>query len=213
VAERGYVPDMDVYTLPDLTYDPAALEPHLSAEIVALHHDKHHAAYVKGANTALEQLAAARDAQQWSALPGLERTLAFNLGGHVLHSIYWTNLSPDGGGEPEHDLSAAIAESFGSFATFRSVLTQSTIAVQGSGWGALSWDAVGRRLFVQQIGTHHENHVPGAVPLLAIDAWEHAYYLQYKNARADYVEAIWNVIAWDDVASRFAAARSLAISG
>ncbi len=205
---------MDAYTLPDLPYDPASLEPHLAAEIVALHHDKHHAAYVKGANTALEQIAAAREAQQWSSLGGLERALAFNLGGHVLHSIYWTNLSPDGGGEPaDGELSAAIGESFGSFASFRSMLTQSTVGVQGSGWGALSWDSVGRRLMVQQIGTHHENHVPGAVPLLVIDAWEHAYYLQYRNARADYVEAIWNVIAWDDVAARFAAARSVTISG
>ena len=203
---------MDVYTLPDLTYDPAALEPHLSAEIVALHHDKHHAAYVKGANTALEQIAAAREAEQWGTLVGLERTLAFNLGGHVLHSIYWTNLSPDGGGEAEGDLAAAIGDAFGSFASFRSLLTQSTLAVQGSGWGALSWDTLRQRLIVQQIGTHHENHVPGATPLLVIDAWEHAYYLQYRNVRADYVDAIWNVIAWDDVAARFAQAQRAAVA-
>lgn len=198
---------MDRYTLPDLAYDPAALEPHLSAEIVALHHDKHHAAYVKGANTALEQIAAAREAEQWGALVGLERTLAFNLGGHVLHSIYWTNLSPDGGGEADGELGAAIGDAFGSFASFRSLLTQSTLAVQGSGWGALSWDTLGQQLIVQQIGTHHENHVPSAVPLLVIDAWEHAYYLQYRNVRADYVDAIWNVISWDDVAARFGAAQ------
>jgi Fe-Mn family superoxide dismutase len=203
---------MDVYTLPELTYDPAALEPHLSAEIVSLHHDKHHATYVKAANTALDDLRAAREAEQWSSLPGIERALAFNLGGHVLHSIYWTNLSPDGGGEPDGELAAAIDDAFGSFASFKQLLTQTTVGVQGSGWGALSWDSLGNRLQVQQIGVHHENHVPGATPLLVIDAWEHAYYLQYKNVRPDYVSAIWNLFAWDDVAQRFAAARSAALS-
>lgn len=203
---------MDVYTLPDLTYDPAALEPHLSAEIVSLHHDKHHATYVKAANTALDDLRAAREAEQWSSLPGIERALAFNLGGHVLHSIYWTNLSPDGGGEPDGELAAAIDDAFGSFASFKQLLTQTTVGVQGSGWGALSWDPLANRLQVQQIGTHHEHHLPGATPLLVIDAWEHAYYLQYKNVRPDYVTAMWNVIAWDDVAQRFESARSAALS-
>jgi len=200
------------YTLPDLPYDPAALEPHLSAAIVELHHDKHHATYVKGANAALEQLAEARSEEQWGEVVGLERTLAFNLGGHVLHSIYWTNLSPDGGGEPEGALRSAIDDTFGGFERFREQFTQVTNSVQGSGWSLLSWEPLGRRLVIEQLLTHQDNHLPGSVPLLAIDAWEHAYYLQYQNVRADYTAAIWNIVSWDDVARRLQAAQQLTIA-
>jgi Fe-Mn family superoxide dismutase len=194
------------YKLPDLAYDPGALEPHLRAHIVELHHDKHHAAYVAGANTALEKLAAARASESYDTIVGLEKSLAFNLGGHVLHSMYWTNLSPDGGGEPTGALADAIGESFGSFAAFKAHFSQATVTVQGSGWGLLTWEPLGRRLIVEQLEVHHESTVLGGVPLLAIDAWEHAYYLQYENKRADYMSAIWNVLNWDDVAQRFAAA-------
>ena len=206
-TQTGYGPPMAQYTLPDLAYDPASLEPHLSASIVTLHHDKHHATYVKGANTALEQLEAARSTEDWGSLVGLEKALAFNLGGHVLHSIYWTNLSPDGGGEPDGALRTALDDTFDGFASFRELFTQSALAVQGSGWGILSWEPIGGRLLVQQLGTHQDNHVIGAVPLLAIDVWEHAYYLQYQNVRADYMKAIWNVVDWTDVSRRFDAAR------
>ena len=197
---------MSEYLLPELAYDPGALEPHLSGQIVEIHHDKHHATYVKGANTALEKLAAARAAGAYDSLVGLEKSLAFNLGGHVLHSMYWANLSPDGGDKPVGDLAAAIDEHFGSFDAFRSHFSQATTLVQGSGWGILSWEPIGRRLIVEQLEDHHENTTLGAVPLLAIDAWEHAYYLQYQNRRPDYVEAIWNIVNWPDVARRFAAA-------
>jgi len=197
---------MSEYLLPDLAYDPGSLEPHLSGQIVELHHDKHHAAYVKGANTALEKLAEARTSGNFDALVGLEKTLAFNLGGHVLHSMYWANLSPDGGDKPVGDLAAAIDEHFGSFDAFRSHFSQATTLVQGSGWGIFSWEPIGRRLIIEQLEAHHENTTLGAVPLLAIDAWEHAYYLQYQNRRPDYVEAIWNVVNWADVGRRFAAA-------
>ncbi|MEY2581999.1 MAG: superoxide dismutase, Fe-Mn family [Ilumatobacteraceae bacterium] len=197
---------MSEYLLPELAYDPGALEPHLSGQIVELHHSKHHAAYVKGANTALEKLAEARAAGNYDALVGLEKSLAFNLGGHVLHSMYWANLSPDGGDKPVGDLAAAIDDHFGSFDAFRSHFSQATILVQGSGWGIFSWEPVGRRLIIEQLEDHHENTTLGAVPLLAIDAWEHAYYLQYQNRKPDYVEAIWNVVNWPDVARRFAAA-------
>jgi Fe-Mn family superoxide dismutase len=199
---------MATYTLPDLPYDYGALEPHVSGDIMRLHHDKHHAAYVKGANTALEKLAEARSSGNFDALVGLEKTLAFNLGGHVLHSMYWANLSPDGGDKPVGDLASAIDEHFGSFDAFRAHFSQATTLVQGSGWGIFSWEPIGRRLIIEQLEAHHENTTLGAVPLLAIDAWEHAYYLQYQNRRADYVEAIWNVINWADVARRFAAART-----
>jgi Fe-Mn family superoxide dismutase len=197
---------MSEYTLPDLAYDPGALEPHLSGQIVDLHHSKHHAAYVAGANTALEKLAEARVAGKFDTLVGLEKSLAFNLGGHVLHTMYWTNLSPDGGDKPDGELAAAIDDQFGSFDAFRAHFSQATTLAQGSGWGILSYEPLGRRLIIEQLEVHHQNTTLGAVPLLAIDAWEHAYYLQYNNRRADYVEAIWNIISWADVARRYAAA-------
>jgi Fe-Mn family superoxide dismutase len=198
---------MSPYTLPDLAYDPAALEPHLSGQIIELHHSKHHAAYVAGANTALDRLAEARAAGDFGGLVGLEKSLAFNLGGHVLHTMYWANLSPDGGGQPDGELAAAITDGFGSFDAFRAHFSQATTLAQGSGWGILSYEPIGQRLIIEQLEVHHQNTTLGAVPLLAIDAWEHAYYLQYSNRRADYVEAIWNVINWADVSARFAAAR------
>ena len=192
------------YRLPDLAYDYAALEPHLSARIVELHHSKHHQAYVDGANTVTEKLAAARAAGDYAALVGLEKTLAFHVSGHVLHSIYWTNLSPGGGGEPSGELAEAIGVHFGGFASFTAHMTQATVSVQGSGWALLSWDPVGQRLLIEQVENHQNSTLQAATPLLAIDAWEHAYYLQYENRRADYASAIWNVIDWNDVAKRFA---------
>jgi Fe-Mn family superoxide dismutase len=195
------------YSLPALPYDPAALEPHLSARILELHHDKHHQAYVDGANTTLEKLADARSKGDFGALVGLQKTLSFNVAGHVLHSIYWTNMSPDGGDKPTGELAAAIDEHFGGFDAFRKQMTAATVSVQGSGWSALVWEPLGERLVVEQIEDHHNHSIEGVRPLLVIDAWEHAYYLQYENRRADYVDAIWNVVNWDDVQQRFAAAR------
>lgn len=200
------------YTLPDLPYDYSALEPHYQAENLQVHHDKHHAAYVAGANSTEERLGEAREKGDFANLVGLEKTLAFNISGHVLHSIFWKNMSPDGGGKPEGELAAAIQEHFGSFDAFKAQLTQAAVLVQGSGWGALSWEPLGQRLVVQQIYDHHANLAHGSTPLLVIDVWEHAYYLQYKNLRADFVNAIWNVINWPDVAARFEAARKTSIS-
>jgi Fe-Mn family superoxide dismutase len=196
------------YTLPDLPYDPGALEPHISGQIIELHHDKHHAAYVTGANQTIDKLAEARERNDYAAVVGLEKTLAFNLSGHILHSIYWQNLSPQGGGAPDGELAAAISEHFGSFEGFKAHLTQATTTVQGSGWGALAYDPLGRRLLVEQIYDHHENVSQGAVPLFVIDIWEHAFYLQYKNVKADYVTAVWQLVNWSDVASRYQAARA-----
>lgn len=200
---------MKAYELPDLGYDYGALEPHLSGRILELHHGKHHQGYVDGVNATLSNIAAARAAADFSALVGLEKTLAFNLSGHALHTIFWTNLSPDGGGQPEGELAAAIDDGFGSFAAFRGQLTHATASVQGSGWGALTWDPLGERLIVEQVYDHHGNSSQGGTPLLVIDAWEHAYYLQYENRRADYVDAIWNVLDWADVSARFTRARNL----
>jgi Fe-Mn family superoxide dismutase len=166
---------MATYTLPDLPYDYSALQKAISGEILELHHDKHHAAYVKGANDTLDALAEARDKESLGGLVGLEKTLAFNLSGHILHSIFWNNLGPDGGDKPDGDLGAQIDADFGSFDAFKAQLTTATTGVQGSGWGVLSWEPVAGRLLVQQVYDHHGNVGQASVPLLVFDAWEHAY--------------------------------------
>jgi Fe-Mn family superoxide dismutase len=197
------------YVLPDLDYDYAALEPYVSAQIMELHHGKHHAAYVSACNAVAEELAKARAAKDFDTLPGLERKFAFNLSGHILHTIFWKNLSPDGGGRPDGELAAAIEEYFGDFDAFKGQMSAATVSVMGSGWGALCWEPLGERLYIAQLYDHQDNIGPGSRPLLVIDAWEHAYYLQYQNRRADFVEAVWNVVDWGDVAQRFDAARAL----
>jgi Fe-Mn family superoxide dismutase len=200
---------MSTYTLPDLPYDYAALEPHYAAEMLELHHDKHHATYVEGLNKALEALAAGRESGDLAdTIVGLESALAFNLSGHVLHSSFWKNMSPNGGGKPEGELAAAIGEFFGSFDAFKAHLEAATTSVQGSGWGALAWEPLGQRLIIEQIEDHQGNIGNASIPLLVIDAWEHAYYLQYRNVKDDYVEAFWNIVNWTDVAERFGRARS-----
>ncbi len=199
---------MSAYTLPDLPYDYAALEPHISGKIMQLHHDKHHQAYVTGANTALEQLAEARDNGNLAAVNKLEKDLAFNVGGHVNHTIFWNNLSPEGGERPEGELAAALDEYFGSFEKFQAHFTATAMGVQGSGWAVLAWDALGQRANVVQLFDQQGNLPAGTVPLLMLDVWEHAYYLDYLNVRADYVKAFWNIANWADVAKRFEAARA-----
>ena len=171
-----------------------------------LHHSKHHQAYVTGANTALAQLAEARDADNLANVNKLEKDLAFNLGGHVNHSIFWTNLSPDGGDKPTGELAAAIDDQFGSFDKFRAHFTAAALGVQGSGWAVLAWDSIGERLIMLQFFDQQGNLPAGIVPLLMLDVWEHAYYLDYKNVRADYVKAFWNIANWENVQRRFQAA-------
>jgi len=202
---------MAQYSLPDLPYDYAALEPHYSAEMLELHHDKHHAAYVSGANATLEKLDEARNVGDFSGIVGLEKTLAFNISGHVLHSVFWKNLSPDGGDKPEGELAAAVDEFFGGFEAFKSQLTQASSTIQGSGWGALAWEPLGQRLIVEQVYDHQGNIGNGSIPILVFDAWEHAFYLQYKNVKADYVAALWNIVNWPDVAARLAKAKGFSI--
>lgn len=204
---------MTPYELPDLPYDHGALEPHISARTLLLHHGKHHAAYVKGANTALERLAEARAANDYSRINQLEKDLAFNVSGHVLHDRFWACMSPDGGDRPEGELAAAIDESFGSFDALRSHLTAVTAGVQGSGWGALSWEPLGQCLVVHQVYDHQSNHSQGSTPLLVIDAWEHAYYLDHQNERGQWIEAFWNVAHWAGVAARFDELRGVTAAG
>ena len=177
------------YTLPELPYDYAALEPHISAKIMELHHDKHHAAYVAGANAALEQLEEARENGAYGNVSKLSKDLAFNLGGHTNHSIFWNNLSPEGGDKPTGELAAAIDEFFGSFDKFREHFTNVALTIQGSGWAILAWDTVGKRVAL--------------IPVLQLDMWEHAFYLDYQNVKGEYVKAFWNIVNWADVQARF----------
>ncbi|MDO5645442.1 MAG: superoxide dismutase [Dermabacter sp.] len=199
---------MAEYTLPDLTYDYGALEPAISGTIMQLHHDKHHQAYVTGANTALEQLAEARDKNDFGTINQLQKNLAFNLAGHVNHTIFWTNLSPEGGDKPEGALATAIEEHFGSFDALRAQFNAAALGIQGSGWAILAWDSLGQKLIIEQLYDHQGNLAAASVPLLLLDMWEHAFYLQYQNVKADYVKAFWNIVDWADVAARFERAQS-----
>ncbi|HEY9423888.1 MAG TPA: superoxide dismutase [Microterricola sp.] len=198
---------MAEYTLPELAYDYSALEPSISGAIMELHHGKHHQAYVTGANTALAQLAEARDNGNLANVNKLQKDLAFNLGGHVNHSIFWTNMSPNGGDKPVGELAAAIDDFFGSFEKFQAHFTATALGVQGSGWSVLAWDSIGQQLIIQQFFDQQANFAVGTVPLLMLDVWEHAYYLDYRNVRADYVKAFWNIVDWSNVQARFEAAR------
>ena len=200
-----------VYTLPDLDYDYGALAPHIAPEIMELHHSKHHAAYVAGANTALEQLAEARESGNFGAVNKLEKDLAFHLGGHINHSVFWKNMSPDGGGEPGGEVAAAIDEFFGSFSAFQGQFAAAANGLQGSGWALLVWDPLGQRLNINQLFDQQANVPVAQLPVLQLDMWEHAFYLQYKNVKADYVKAWWNVVNWTDVAARLAKARAAAV--
>jgi Fe-Mn family superoxide dismutase len=199
---------MPVYTLPDLPYDYAALEPHISGRIMELHHDKHHAAYVAGANAALDALAGARESGDLAAVNLHEKNLAFNLGGHTNHTVFWHNLSPEGGGEPDGELAAAITDQFGSFAAFKAHFAAVATGIQGSGWAVLGWDSIGGRLLIFQLFDQQANVPLGVTPLLMLDMWEHAFYLDYLNVKAEYVKAFWNLANWSDVAGRLDRARA-----
>lgn len=207
---------MAVYSLPELPYDYASLEPVISGEIIELHHDKHHAGYVKGANDTLEQLEEARSQDSWGNINGLEKNLAFHLSGHILHTIYWQNMTGnDGGGEPldkdgTGELAEAIKESFGSFARFKAQLSKASATTQGSGWGVLAFEPVSGRLIIEQVYDHQGNVGQASVPILVFDAWEHAFYLQYRNQKVDFIEAMWRVVNWRDVAARYTAAKERA---
>jgi len=197
---------MAAYELPDLPYDYGALEPHISGQIMELHHSKHHATYVKGVNTALEKLEESREKGAFESVGGLERQLAFNLGGHINHSVFWPNLSPEGGDKPVGDLATAIDQYFGSFDKFRAQFEAVANSVLGSGWAMLVYDTLGQRLNVVQLYDQQGNIPLGQIPIVLLDMWEHAFYLQYKNVKADYVTAWWNVVNWTDAQQRFATA-------
>ncbi len=187
------------YALPPLPYGYDALSRSIDEETMRLHHDKHHAAYVKGANEALARLAEIRggriDAGQVSEWT---EKLAFNLSGHLLHAIFWAGMGPEGGG-PQGALASDIGREFGSFEGFRAQFSAAAAQVQGNGWGILAYEPIAGRLVVLQARNHQVNVAWAAVPLLVLDVWEHAYYLKYRNVRADYVKAFWDVVNWSAV--------------
>lgn len=200
---------MHTYVLPELDYGYSALEPYIPARALELHHLKHHAAYVAGANATISQLSRAREQSDFTAINQLEKSLAFHLSGHVLHSMFWRNLRPDGGGRPEHELLAAVEEHFGNFRAMQAQVNAAAMNIQGSGWAALCWDSIGERLLVEQIHDHQGNSEQGGIPLLVVDMWEHAYYLKYENRKGEWIDAFWNLVNWADVEARFTHARRL----
>ena len=198
---------MAVYELPELPYAYDALEPHISAEIMQLHHDKHHATYVAGANAALDALEAERNGEaNPDRLRALSKNLAFNLGGHTNHSIFWKNMAPNAGGNPTGEIAEAIDRDFGSFEAFKKQFSGVATGLQGSGWAVLGYDHIAGRLIIQQLTDQQGNVSVDFTPVLMLDMWEHAFYLQYKNVKADYVEAWWNVVNWADVNERYSKA-------
>ncbi len=195
------------YKLPELPYEFSALEPVISAEIMQLHYSKHHHAYVTNLNAALEKYHAAESKGEIASMIALQQAIKFNGGGHVNHSIFWTNLAPidRGGGEaPKGQLSTAIHAEFGSLDNLIEKLSAAAVAVQGSGWGWLGLNQANGKLVIATCSNQDPLSTLGFVPLLGIDVWEHAYYLQYKNVRADYVKNIWKVINWKNVEERYA---------
>lgn len=201
---------MTQYKLPDMPYDFSALEPVISGQIMEIHYTKHHNAYVTNLNTALEKYREAESKSDMAAMIGLQQAIRFNGGGHVNHSIFWTNLAPfskGGGASPTGDLAQALTQEFGSFDSFIEKFSAQTVAIQGSGWGWLGYDKVKGCLITTTCANQDPLSTQGFIPLLGIDVWEHAYYLQYKNVRADYVKNIWKVVNWHNVQERFTQAR------
>ena len=192
------------YTLPKLPYGYKDLEPHISEEQLKIHHDKHHQGYVNGANAILQKLDKAREEGTDLDFKSTLKALSFNIGGHVLHSLFWPNLAPTGkgGGKPGGVLGDAIEREFGSFERFKKEFSQAAISVEGSGWAALSFCKQTDRPIIMQIEKHNTNVYPMFRILMVLDLWEHAYYLDYKNQRAKFVDAFWNIVNWDEVNKR-----------
>jgi len=194
------------YRLPPLPYDYTDLEPHIDAQTMKLHHDVHHAGYVRNANAAIAELEAIRrvGGDQIGRVRAVTDKLSFNLSGHLLHAIFWTGMARDGGGDPEpgSEIAGMINRDFGSLAAFYGHFQAAAQQVQGSGWGVLAFEPTAQRLLVLQAGKHQNTGVWGAVPLLVLDVWEHAYYLQYQNRRSSYIKAFMNVVNWRHVDER-----------
>lgn len=193
------------YELPKLPYAYNALEPVMDEETLTIHHSKHHAGYVKGLNRAEEKMAEARKSGDYALIKHWERELAFHGSGHILHSLFWNNLSPKGGGEPSGKLADAVKKEWGSFKVFQAELSAATKAVEGSGWGILSYNIPLKKPVILQAEKHQDLTQWGSVPLLVVDVWEHAYYLKYQNNRGAFVDNIFKIINWKEVENRFGA--------
>lgn len=194
------------FELPKLPYELNALEPVISQEIMTLHYTKHHQAYVNNLNAALEKYAEAETKNDIAQMVALQQAIKFNGGGHINHSIFWTNLAPtnNGGGKaPQGPLAEAIENAFGSFENFKEQFNAKAVALQGSGWVWLGYNKTSKQLEIVSCDNQDPLSTKGLVPLLGLDVWEHAYYLQYKNVRADYVKAIWQVLNWKNAEERF----------
>ena len=192
------------YVLPELPFGYRDLEPHISEKQIRIHHDKHHQGYVNGANAILQKLDKARKGGADLDIKSTLKALSFNIGGHILHSLFWPNLAPagKGGGRPGGALGDAIEEEFGSFERFKKEFSQAAISVEGSGWAALSFCRQTNRPIIMQIEKHNTNVYPMFKILMVLDVWEHAYYLDYKNERAKFVDAFWSIVNWDKVSKR-----------
>jgi Fe-Mn family superoxide dismutase len=192
------------YVLPQLPYSYKDLEPYISETQLTIHHQKHHQAYVNGANAILERLAKARKEGLDLDIKSTLKELSFNIGGHVLHSLFWRNLTPsEKSKRPEGILSDIIEKEFGNFERFKKEFTQAALSVEGSGWAALSFCEQTKRPIIMQIEKHNTNVYPTFKILLILDVFEHAYYIDYKNDRAKFIEAFWNIVDWDEVSKRF----------
>jgi Fe-Mn family superoxide dismutase len=193
------------YELPPLPYAPDALEPYISKEQLSLHHDKHHQAYVTGANANLEKLEKARQESAEIDMKALLKELSFNIGGHVLHTLFWPTMAPagkGGGGAPKGAIADRIEQEWGSFDRFKAEFTKTAASVEGSGWAALAYDSMTARPVIMQIEKHNNNVYPSLKILMVLDVWEHAYYVDYKNNRGQFIDAFWNVVNWDAVNKR-----------
>jgi len=198
-----------MYTLPKLPYDYRSLAPYISEDQLTLHHTKHHQAYVTGANAIFEKYDTFRKEKTDFDVKATSKELSFHIGGNRLHALFWKNLAPagnGGGGLPKGDLAKAIDAEFGGFDRFRREFSTAATSVEGSGWAALSYCNESGRPLIMQIEKHNLNVFPGYPLLMVLDVWEHAYYLDYRNDRAKFVEAFWNIVNWDEVGKRLAGA-------
>jgi len=186
-----------------LPYPYDALEPYCDETTVRLHHDVHHKGYVDGFNHTNGKLAKARDERDFSLIKHWERELAYHSSGHILHTLFWENMCPGGGKTAQGSLAERITKDFGSFENFKKQFTAAAVAVEGSGWSLLVWSPFFKELEILQAENHQNLTQWGVIPLLTIDVWEHAYYLKYQNKRADWVEAWWNLVNWEDVLKRY----------
>jgi len=196
--------EIPIFKLPPLGYAYHALEPAYSAELLELHYASHHQAYVDGVNRALQGLADQRGTGDFARINQLEKDLAFHYSGHVLHSIFWRNLEPNGGSPPTGQLESRIEDAFGTTDAFRRQFSAAGAALQGSGWVALTWETIRGQLLIEQVHDHQDRSSLGTVPLLVMDMWEHAYYLQYRNNKEQWIVAFWEMVNWSDVARRLA---------